>query len=84
MSQSIEQKKAKILQFDPGASEALPIHLFSKLSNKSTKLINNTDPENYMKGRSQAYRYELKDPVFVSSIEVQTEGYLNYKQLEFR
>lgn len=83
VSQSIEQKKAEILKFDPGKPEPLPVELFNKLSRKSTQLVNNEDETNFMVGRNYAYWFELEEPVFVSEIDVHVNGYSSFSKLEF-
>ena len=83
MTTSIDDIKNEIIQFSPGATEPIQIELFNKASNKTTKLINNVAPENMMKGRSQRYLFELKKPIFMSTIEVQTANYDSYKEMEF-
>lgn len=84
MSQSVEQKKAEVLQFDPGKPEPLPFEFFNNRTRNYTKLVNNTDEGNFMQGRNHAYWYELKEPVYLNQIDVEVEGYSGYQKLEFR
>lgn len=84
MSQAVEQKKAEVLQFDPGQSAAIPVSAFNHRTRSSTRLVNNADESNFMQGRNHAYWFELKEPMYVSTIAVDVEGYRPYNKLEFR
>lgn len=84
MSQAVENKKAEVLQFDPGQPDAIPIEAFNNRTRSSTKLVNNANESNFMQGRNHAYWFELKEPMYVSTITVDVESYRAYNKLEFR
>jgi len=61
----------------------IPFELFSKKNNKTTHLINNSDPENELNGKNDWYPFTLDEPVFVSRIEIVTDGY-TYHRCDFK
>lgn len=61
----------------------IPVTLFRKRSNKTTKLINNGSEHNFLKGRNSRFHFDLEEPIFISSISVKTSGYANYKSIDF-
>lgn len=83
MIESVRNVKNQIDAAEIGAPEVLSIELFDKSSKKSTKLINNVDPEKYIDSRSQSYKFELKEPILVNDIIFEFDGYLNHKYIEF-
>ena len=40
---------------------------------KTTKLVGNTDPSNYVKGQHRLYEFEFKEPQFVSNNRIQPQ-----------
>lgn len=84
MSQAVENKKAEVLQIDPGRPEPLPVEFFSNRNRIATKLIGNADESNYMQGSNRTYSFGMRNPLYVSHIVVLVDGYSTYKKLEFR
>ena len=60
----------------------IPIELFDKRANKTTNLINNTDPKNEIKARYTWYTFGFIEPLFVSELEIHTEGHTAYSKAE--
>lgn len=61
----------------------IDISLFSKRSNKTTRLINNSDPNGFIAGKKQWYEYEFESPIFIVKIEIKADGYSNWNDIEF-
>lgn len=83
MSSSIHDSLESIENKDIQSPHLIPISRFNKRSNKTTKLIGNESAENYIKGQHREYKLLLEEPLFVHSIHVETEGYIDYKTADF-
>lgn len=63
--------------------EKIPLTLFSKRSNKTTKLVNNADPEKSMQGKRMWYPLSFDEPVYISKLVILASGYRDGKNMEF-
>lgn len=60
---------------------SIPIDLFHKRTNKTTKLINNASPDFFIDGKHRWFRFEFEKPVYITFINILTEGYDNWNKL---
>ena len=74
---------AEELQETPPRSHPISVELFSRTSSKTTRLINNIKDENKLDGRSRWYDFELKQPIYILDISVETSGYSSWNMIEF-
>ena len=65
------------------SANPIPVQYFNKRNNRSTKLINNENEGNFLKGRNARFEFSFSEPIYISSIQVKTKGYPSYKSLEF-
>ena len=65
------------------SSAPLSLSRFNKRTNKTTKLIDNGDPSNFLKGQNREYFFELKEQTFISYIAVHVEGYSQFDSVMF-
>lgn len=79
---TIEETRNKINEINITKTKPIPIELFCKKSRRTTPLINNQSPEASQKGENRWYDIELKEPVYISSIIVNTEDYKSYGTAE--
>ncbi|MCP5085321.1 MAG: hypothetical protein GY952_00730 [Rhodobacteraceae bacterium] len=63
--------------------DVIPVELFNFRGNRTTDLINNQSIENELVGKLRDYKFEFLEPVFISSIIVNTSGYSNFATLYF-
>ena len=64
--------------------EQIPLTYFSKRTNKTTKLVNNANPEQSMQGKRTWYPLAFVEPVYISTISIAVSGYRDGKTMEFR
>lgn len=83
MNESIDEKRAEVSELQLSVPQSLAFERFSSPSRKSTRLIENVNPEDFVDPRKQEYKFDLKEPTFVSYIEIELEGYTDYKEFEF-
>ncbi|KPD11414.1 hypothetical protein, partial [Phaeobacter sp. 11ANDIMAR09] len=67
----------------PPSLEEVPIELFRKRGNKTTKLVGVNDGQNTIKTRREWSHLELSEPVYVSSIELHTRGFSSFHKVAF-
>ena len=79
----MSEQLQEIQGIDLKQPEKIPFELFSKKTNKTTRLINNTESEFFIKGRNDWFKFNLTEPVFVTSVTVSASNY-DYKNCEFR
>ena len=65
----------KVSSFDIEKIKTIPITCFNKRANKTTRLVNNIDPSNFLKGKNQWYAFEFESPIFAKEIRIFCEGY---------
>ncbi|MXQ08682.1 hypothetical protein GQ651_12570 [Alphaproteobacteria bacterium GH1-50] len=61
---------------------ALDIEFFSKESSKTTQLVNNADVSAQIDGKHTWFKYIFNEPVFLTKIEVFSEGYNSWDKFE--
>lgn len=83
MSKSPTEILAELQEQEPKGILALSLNRFNKRTKKATKLIENADPSNFVKGQHREYSFDLKEPTFVQHIEVHTTGYSKFNSAEF-
>ncbi len=59
----------------------IEFELFSKQSNKTTKLVNSKDGYS-IDGAHRWYEFGFKEPVFITKIEILSEGYDSWNKFE--
>lgn len=74
----------KVSLFDIEKVKYIPVTCFNKRTNKTTQLVNNIDPTNFLKGRNKWYCFEFESPVFVKEIKVFCEGYSSLNNGELK
>lgn len=62
--------------------QTFPIEFFERQWTKTAQLIGNSTEEGRLDGSSRWFTYHLKEPMFVESVTVQTEGYSQYDRFE--
>jgi len=60
----------------------IDIDFFQKFSNKTTKLINNENRDFSIDGRHRWYEYEFIEPVYITNIKIESEGYSSFDDFE--
>lgn len=65
-------------------SKPIPASLFSRQENKSVRLVNNADPEFLIEGKRRWYNFEFDSAIYVREIQVDTDGYDTFDELEFQ
>lgn len=79
----MSEQLQEIQSIDLKQPEKIPFELFSKKTNKTTRLINNHESEFFVKGRNDWFKFNLKEPVFVTKVTISASNY-EYKNCEFR
>ncbi|MCF6197132.1 MAG: hypothetical protein L3J50_10570 [Emcibacter sp.] len=74
-----EEMLSKIEDEQLIVGKEIPIELFGKRTSKTTQLVNNTDQENYLMGRSRPYEFTLEEPLYINSIVISTEKYSTHR-----
>lgn len=67
--------KEQVSSVDIEKLKTIPITCFNKRANKTTQLVNNINPSNFLKGKNQWYSFELESPIFAKEIKVFCEDY---------
>ena len=63
--------------------QELTIDFFDRLENKTTNLISNDLPENFLKGKHVLYPFHFNETTFVQTIEISLEGYSSSDKVKF-
>lgn len=66
----------------PPPPHPIKVEFFSDRSKKTTNLINNDDPRNHLKGRNLWYSYSFSEPVYITGILIECEGYSSWNKFE--
>lgn len=61
---------------------AITVDFFSRKGNREEILINSTDPTQQLEGKSRWFTYAFARPVYLTKIEVKTDGYSSYDKFE--
>jgi hypothetical protein len=64
-------------------SHLISLELYTKRGNKDEKIINSEDLSEYIESKSRWFSYSFKKPVYISSIEVMSEGFTTFDKFEF-
>ena len=83
MNDMITENRSDLDNEEVISTEPIPIHYFSKKNNRSTKLINNKDDKNILRGRNSRFEFSFSEPMYISSITVKTKGYGKDEELDF-
>lgn len=82
MNERSQELRDQIKAFELPKKDKISVNLVNRHNRKAEFLINNTDSRNAIKPRNQAYYIEFKRPIYVHSIELNTEDILSYKRIE--
>ncbi len=83
MSESPRESLSELVEKSVTAPHPISINFFSRRTSRAVKLVENGDPENFIKGQNREFSFDFDSPVFVRSIEVHTEGYGDYDYCDF-
>ena len=61
----------------------IPVSLFTRVKNKTTKLINNTDQIFSVEGQSRWFSFVFVEPIFTDYITVEATGYDDWSSIDF-
>lgn len=65
------------------APHVIPIEFFSRKTNRTTQLVENISDEKALDGRNRWYEFELETPVYAREINIISEGYSSWDEVEF-
>jgi hypothetical protein len=83
MTALIEAKIASIDEAVAPELGILPFLLLERQSNSTTKLLANSGTTRSIEGRKRPYRFEFKEPVMLSHVEIDMTGYKDYHKFAF-
>lgn len=66
----------------PPAPHNIEVDFFSERSRKTTKLVNNNDPGNFVKGRNSWYSFSFLEPVFLTELSIDSDGYSSWDKFQ--
>ena len=75
MNENFEAAKNEIQAILDIERTKFDVDVLDRLGNQTTKLVNNDDETFYIKGENRKYTIYFKEPIFVQSIFIYTEGY---------
>lgn len=61
----------------------ISLDLYNLRTNKSEKLINNTNPAEYQKGKNYPYRFSFTEKLWISTITIKTGNYSSSDKIDF-
>lgn len=80
---SVEQDIGELEALKVSAPHDLDISYLDHRGRKTTKLVANTSPENHVKGQHRNYKFEFKEPQFVSRVQFNTADYADGNKASF-
>lgn len=80
---SVEKDIEELAALKVSAPHDIKIHYLDYRGRKTTKLVGNTSEENYVKGQHRTYEFELKEPQFISRIQISTLDYIGGDKASF-
>ncbi len=83
MSEDPNELLEQIVEEEEVEFQEFTTDFFDRLSNKTTKLISNTNSDNFQKGRKKHFPFYFKEPTFVQRIVVTLEGYSSSTRVRF-
>jgi hypothetical protein len=68
---------------DPVKPHPINIDFFLKRTNKTTKLVNNLNPDFSVDGSHRWFEYGFEEPAYLTKISVTSKGYTSWEKFEF-
>lgn len=75
--------KQQIENLESPDIEELPFSYFEKPSNKTTRLIANSNNQGPVEGQNRWYEYSFNEPVFIQSISIEHDNYSDNSEFHF-
>lgn len=83
MSRTVDQIANDLRAIDDVELEELPFRYMKRPQNKTTKLVSTSANSMRVEGRNRSFDYDFKEPIFLSHVVVDAEGYYPSDQFEF-
>lgn len=79
-----ENDVEKLEAIDSISPEKIPFIYFDHRERRTTKLINNEDELNAVKGKKREFLFELKEPIFLIGVVIVARGYSKGAKCDFK